>query len=82
VNPAKRSIGWKANLDIKKKFDTIRSRDSRISAVLKSAEAKLENQAQGKPQSAAFDDGSTTSGQSSNACLQVGAAQQPPSLIT
>jgi hypothetical protein len=53
---------------------------------LRSAEAKFKKQAQGgnKPQSAAFDDGSTTSGrsQSSTACLQVGATQQPPSLLT
>jgi hypothetical protein len=81
VNPAKRSSGWKANSDTIKKFDTIRSRGdgSRISAVLRSAEAKLKKS---MPQSAAFDDGSTTSGQSSNACLQVEAAQQPRTLLT
>jgi hypothetical protein len=50
---------------------------------LRLVEAKLKKQVQeSKPHSAAFDDGSTTSGQSSNACLQVGAAQQPPSLLT
>jgi hypothetical protein len=81
VNPAKRSSGWKANSDTIKKFDTIQSRGdgSRISAVLRSAEAKLKKS---KPQSAAFDDGSTTSGRSSNACLQVEASQQPPTLLT
>ncbi|PZD22874.1 hypothetical protein A1F96_10756, partial [Pyrenophora tritici-repentis] len=48
VNSAKRSSGWKAELDTKKKFDTIRSRgdDSKISAVLRSVEAKLAKQAQ------------------------------------
>ncbi|KAI0570303.1 hypothetical protein Alg215_11137, partial [Pyrenophora tritici-repentis] len=85
VNSAKRSSGWKADSDMKKKFDTIRSRGegSRISAVLRSVEAKLAKQAQqSKPQSAAFDDGSTKSGRSSNACLQVEATQQSPSLLT
>ncbi|KAA8617707.1 hypothetical protein PtrV1_09214 [Pyrenophora tritici-repentis] len=85
VNSAKRSSGWKADLDMKKKFDTIRSRGegSRISAVLRSVEAKLAKQGQqSKPQSAAFDDGSTKSGRSSNACLQVEATQQPSSLLT
>ncbi|KAI1563671.1 hypothetical protein PtrEW13061_012037, partial [Pyrenophora tritici-repentis] len=56
---------------------------SRISAVLRSVEAKLAKQGQqSKPQSAAFDDGSTKSGRSSNACLQVEATQQPSSLLT
>ncbi|KAG9240198.1 hypothetical protein BJ878DRAFT_390757, partial [Calycina marina] len=88
VNPAKRSWGWIADPDTKKKFDTIRSKGdgSRISVVLRSVEAKLKKWAQAisKPQSAAFDDGVTTSGRSSNACLQlqVGAVQQPPSLLT
>ncbi|PWO23555.1 C6 transcription factor (NirA) [Pyrenophora tritici-repentis] len=53
VNSAKRSSGWKADSDMKKKFDTIRSRGegSRISAVLRSVEAKLAKQAQqSKPQ--------------------------------
>jgi hypothetical protein len=51
--------------------------------VLRSAEAKLKKQAkESKPQSAAFDNGSTTSSQSLNACLQVGAAQPPQLLVT
>jgi hypothetical protein len=81
VNPAKQSSGSRADLDTKKKFNTSQSRGdgSRISAVLRSVEAKLEKS---KSLSAAFDDGSTTSSRSSDACLQVEAAQQPPSLLT
>jgi hypothetical protein len=85
ANPAKGSSGWRADPDTKKKFDTIQSRGdgSRVSAVLRSVEAKLKKQVQeSKPHSAAFDNGSIISGRSSNTCLQVGAAQQPPSLLT
>jgi hypothetical protein len=54
-----------------------------ISAILRSVEVKLVKQAhKSKPQSASFDNGSKTNGRSSNACLQVGATQQPPSLLT
>jgi hypothetical protein len=43
VNPAKRGSGWRADLDTKKKFDTIRSKGdgSRILAVLRLVEAKI-----------------------------------------
>jgi hypothetical protein len=85
VSPAKRSSGWGTDPDTKKKFDTIRSRGdgSMISAILRSVEVKLVKQAhKSKPQQASFDNGSKTNGRSSNACLQVGATQQPPSLLT
>jgi hypothetical protein len=47
VNPEKRSSGWRADPDTKKKFDTIQSKgdSSRISAVLRLVEAKIAKQA-------------------------------------